>query len=128
MESYSCTTYKEQFNAEILNDKEKQEGCLQVTGDGEILRAEVQDISPKGRHTLVISSNPPMQQKAFQPWGKDNWSYTKRKHMPGELGGNITWKNILQVQSAGPSIKLQKVLGNVWLTFLAPTSLGINLN
>ena len=73
MESYSCTTYKEQFNAEILNDKEKQEGCLQVTGDGEILRAEVQHISPKGRHTMVVSSNPPMQQKAFQPWGKDNW-------------------------------------------------------
>ena len=41
MESYSCTTYKEQFHAEILNDKEKQEGCLQVKGDGEILRAEV---------------------------------------------------------------------------------------
>ena len=72
MESYSCTTYQEQFNAEILNDKEKQEGCFQVKGDGEILRAEVQHISPKGRHTLVISSNPPMQQKAFQPWGKDN--------------------------------------------------------
>ena len=69
---YSCTTYKEQFNAEILNDKEKQEGCLQVKGDGEILRAEVHHISPKGRHTMVISSNPPMQQKAFQPWGKDN--------------------------------------------------------
>ena len=45
MESYSCTTYQEQFNAEILNDKEKQEGCLQVKGDGEILRAEVQHIS-----------------------------------------------------------------------------------
>ena len=73
MESFSCTTYIEQFNAEILNEKEKQEGCLQVTGDGEILRAEVQHISPKGRHTMVISSNPPMQQKAFQPWGKDNW-------------------------------------------------------
>ena len=73
MESYSCTTYKEQFNAEILNDKEKQEGCLQVKGDGEILRAEVHHISPKGRHTMVVSSNPPMQQKAFQPWGKDNW-------------------------------------------------------
>ena len=58
MESYSCTTYQEQFNAEVLNDKEKQEGCLQVKGDGEILRAEVQHISPKGRHTLVISSNP----------------------------------------------------------------------
>ena len=71
MESYSCTTYKEQFNAEILNDKEKQEGCLQVTGDGEILRAEVQHISAKGRHTMVVSSKPPMQQKAFQPWGKD---------------------------------------------------------
>ena len=77
MESYSCTTYREQFNAEILNDKEKQEGCLQVTGDGDILRAEVQHISPKGRHTLVISSNPPMQQKAFQPWGKDNWPTQK---------------------------------------------------
>ena len=77
MESYSCTTYQEQFNAEILNDREKQEGCLQVTGDGEILRAEVQHISPKGRHTLVISSNPPMQQKAFQPWGKDNWPSQK---------------------------------------------------
>ena len=77
MESYSCTIYKEQFNAEILKDKEKQEGCLQVTGDGEILRAEVQDISPKGRHTLVISSNPPIQQKAFQPWGKDNWPTQK---------------------------------------------------
>ena len=77
MESYFCTTYQEQFNAEILNDKEKQEGCLQVTGDGEILRAEVQYISPKGRHTLVISSNPPMQQKAFQPWGKDNWPTQK---------------------------------------------------
>ena len=50
MESYSWTTYREQFNAEILNDKEKQEGCLQVTGDGDILRAEVQHISPKGRH------------------------------------------------------------------------------
>ena len=73
MESYSCTTYREQFNAEILNNKEKQEGCLQVTGDGEILRAEIQQISPKGRHTMVVSSNPPMQQKAFQPWGKDNW-------------------------------------------------------
>ena len=73
MESYSCTTYKEQFNAEILNDKEKQEGCLQVKGDGEILRAEVHHISPKGRHTMVVSSNPPMQQKAFQPWGKGNW-------------------------------------------------------
>ena len=77
MESYSCTTYREQFNAEILNDKEKQEGCLQVRGDGEILRAEVQHISPKGRHTLVISSNPPKQQKAFQPWGKDNWPTQK---------------------------------------------------
>ena len=77
MESYSCTAYREQFNAEILNDKEKQEGCLQVTGDGDILRAEVQHISPKGRHTLVISSNPPMQQKAFQPWGKDNWPTQK---------------------------------------------------
>ena len=77
MESYSCTTYREQFNAEILNDQEKQEGCLQVTGNGEILRAEVQHISPKGRHTLVISSNPPMQQKAFQPWGKDNWPTQK---------------------------------------------------
>ena len=77
MESYSCTTYREQFNAEILNDKEKQEGCLQVTGDDDILRAEVQHISPKGRHTLVISSNPPMQQKAFQPWGKDNWPTQK---------------------------------------------------
>ena len=73
MESYSCTIYKEQFNAEILNDKEKQEGCLQVKGDGEILRAEVHHISPKGRHTIVVGSNPPMQQKAFQPWGKDNW-------------------------------------------------------
>ena len=59
MESYSCTTYQEQFNAEILNDKEKQEGCLQVKGDGEILRAEIQHISPKGRHTIVVSSNPP---------------------------------------------------------------------
>ena len=77
MESYSCTTYKEQFYAEILNDKEKQEGCLQVKGDGEILRAEVQHISPKGRHTLVVSSNLPMQQKAFQPWGKDNWPTKK---------------------------------------------------
>ena len=77
MESYSCTTYKEQFNAEILNDKEKQEGCLQVKGDGEILRAEVHHISPKGRHTMVVSSNPPMQQKAFQPWGKDNWPTKK---------------------------------------------------
>ena len=77
MESYSCTTYKEQFNAEILNDKEKQEGCLQVKGDGEILRAEVHHISPKGRHTMVVSSNPPMQQKAFQPWGKDNWPTQK---------------------------------------------------
>ena len=77
MEYYSCTTYKEQFNAEILNDKEKQEGCLQVKGDGEILRAEVHHISPKGRHTLVVSSNPPMQQKAFQPWGKDNWPTQK---------------------------------------------------
>ena len=77
MESYSCTTYKEQFNAEILNDKEKQEGCLQVKGDGEILRAEVQHISPKGRHTMVVSTNPPMQQKAFQPWGKDNWPTQK---------------------------------------------------
>ena len=77
MEFYSCTTYQEQFNAEILNDKEKQEGCLQVKGDGEILRAEVQHISHKGRHTLVISSNPPMQQKAFQPWGKDNWPTQK---------------------------------------------------
>ena len=85
MESYSCTTYREQFNAEILNDKEKQEGCLQVTGDGDILRAEVQHISPKGRHTLVISSNPPMQQKAFQPWGKDNWPTQKERHLPGEL-------------------------------------------
>ena len=77
MESYSCTTYREQFNAEILNDKEKQEGCLQVTGDDDILRAEVQHISPKGRHTLVISTDPPMQQKAFQPWGKDNWPTQK---------------------------------------------------
>ena len=77
MESYSCTTYKEQFYAEILNDKEKQEGCLQVKGDGEILRAEVQHISPKGRHTMVVSTNPPMQQKAFQPWGKDNWPTQK---------------------------------------------------
>ena len=77
MESYLCITYREQFNAEILNDKEKQEGCLQVTGNGDILRAEVQHISPKGRHTLVISSNPPMQQKAFQPWGKDNWPTQK---------------------------------------------------
>ena len=77
MESYSCTAYREQFDAEILNDKEKQEGCLQVTGDGDILRAEVQHISPKLRHTLVISSNPPMQQKAFQPWGKDNWPTQK---------------------------------------------------
>ena len=85
MESYSCTTYREQFNAEILNDKEKQEGCLQVTGDGDILRAEVQHISPKGRHTLVISSNPPMQQKALQPWGKKQLAYTERKHLPGEL-------------------------------------------
>ena len=72
MESYSCTTYQEQFNAEILNNKEKQEGCLQVKGDGEILRAEIQHISPKGRHTIVVSSNPPMQQKAFQPWTKQN--------------------------------------------------------
>ena len=77
MESYSCTTYQEQFNAEILNNKEKQEGCLQVKGDGEILRAEVQHISAKGRHTLVISSNPPMQQKVFQPWGKNNWPTQK---------------------------------------------------
>ena len=127
MESYSCTTYREQFNAEILNDKEKQEGCLQVTGDGDILRAEVQHISPKGRHTLVISSNPPMPQKAFQPWGKDNWPTQK------ESICLVNWRiynmeNILQVQSAGPSIKLQKVPGNVWLTFLAPTSLGTNLN
>ena len=125
MESYSCTTYREQFNAEILNDKEKQEGGLQVTGDGDILRAEVQHISPKGRHTLVISSNPPMQQKAFQPWGKDNWptqkesiclvnwrKYNMDKYPPGPI----------------PSIKLQKVPGNVWLTSLAPTSLGTNLN
>ena len=127
MESYSCTTYREQFNAEILNDKEKQEGCLQVKGDGDILRAEIQHISPKGRHTLVISSNPPMQQKAFQPWGKDNWPTQK------ESICLVNWrkydkKNIPQVQSAGPSIKLQKVPGNVWLTFLAPTSLGTNLN
>ena len=98
MESYSCTTYREQFNAEILNDKEKQEGCLQVTGDGDILRAEVQHISPKGRHTLVISSNPPMQQKAFQPWAKDNWptqkesiclvnwrKYNMEKYPPGPI-------------------------------------------
>ena len=77
MESYLCTTYREQFNTGILNDKEKQEGGLQVTGDGDILRAEVQHISPKGRHTLVISSNPPMQQKAFQPLGKDNWPTQK---------------------------------------------------
>ena len=48
-----------------------------VIGDGDILRAEVQHISPKGRHTLVISSNPPMQQNAFQPWGKDNWPTQK---------------------------------------------------
>ena len=80
MESYSCTTYREQFNAEILNDKEKQEGCLQVTGDGDILRAEVQHISPKGRHTLVISSNPPMQQKAFQPWEKITGLHRKKAY------------------------------------------------
>ena len=98
MESYSCTTYREQFNAEILNDKEKQEGCLHVTGDGDILRAEVQHISPKGRHTLVISSNPPMQQRVFQPWGKDNWpkqkesiclvnlrKYNMEKYPPGPI-------------------------------------------
>ena len=127
MESYSCTTYREQFNAEILNDKEKQEGCLQVTGDGNILRAEVQHISPKGRHILVISSNPPMQQKGFQPWGKDNWP-TQKESICLVNWRKKTWKNILQVQSAGPSIKLQKVPGNVWPTFLAPTSLGTNLN
>ena len=102
MESYSCTTYKEQFNGEILNDKEKQEGCLQVTTDGEILRAEVQHISPKGRHTLVISSNP-MQQKAFQPWGKRQLANTERKHMPGELeriqSGQIPSRNNLQDHS-----------------------------
>ena len=82
MESYSCTTYQEQFNVEILNDKEKQEGCLQVKGDGEILRAEVQHISPKGRHTLVISSNPPMQQK-----GKGQLANTERKHLFSQLEG-----------------------------------------
>ena len=125
MESYSCTTYREQFNAEILNDKEKQEGCLQVTGDGDILRAEVQHISLKGRHTLVISSNPPMQQKAFQPWGKENWPTQKESIC---LVNWRKWTSILQVQSAGPSIKLQKVPGNVWLTSLAPTSLDTNLN
>ena len=101
MESYSCTTYKEQFNAEILNDKEKQEGCLQVKGDGEILRAEVHHISPKGRHTMVVSSNPPMQQKAFQPWGKDNWPTQK------ESICLVNWREYnldkyLQVPSAGP--------------------------
>ena len=78
MESYSCTTYKEQFNAEILNDKEKQEACLQVTGDGEILSAEVQHISPKGRHTLVISSNLPMQQKAFNLGEKTTGQHRKK--------------------------------------------------
>ena len=26
---------------------------------------------------MVVSSNPPMQQKAFQPWGKDNWPTKK---------------------------------------------------
>ena len=87
MESYSCTTYKEQFNAEILNDKEKQEGCLQVTGDGEILRAEVQHISPKGRHTMVDQLQPPYAAKGISTMGKRQLAHTTRKHMSGELEG-----------------------------------------
>ena len=127
MESYSCTTYREQFNAEILNDQEKQEGCLQVTGNGEILRAEVQHISPKGRHTLVISSNPPMQQKAFQPWGKDNWPTQK------ESICLVNWREYnLDSYPPGPICrtihKTAESARNVWLTFLDPILLGINLN
>ena len=60
--------------------------------------------------------------------GKRQLAYTERKHLPRWTGGNTTWTSILQVQSAGPSIKLQKVPGNVWLTSLAPTSLDTNLN
>ena len=62
----------------ILNDKEKQEGCLQVTGDGEILRAEVQHISPKGRHTLVISSNLQFSRRHFNPGEKTTGPHSRR--------------------------------------------------
>ena len=78
MESYSCTTYIEQFNAEILNDKEKQEGCLQVTGDGEILRAEVQHISPKERHNLMVSSNPLCSRRHFNLGEKTTGQHRKK--------------------------------------------------
>ena len=85
MESYSCTTYREQFNAEILNDKEKQEGCLQVTGDGDILRAEVQYYLSQRKTHPSHQLQSSYAAEGISTLGKRQLAYTERKHLPGEL-------------------------------------------